>query len=155
MIIIFPKMAWAPPPKWHSQISFLSPNTLVNLCTKQSPPSAYSRLLWVHAPSSLFQGGDLAPSSPCLVGSSSPEGSVSHYLLPAPLPANVKGLGVEKQNPSRRARHLLSSRRFKPQHFRVVPNGTYLLKGRSFPANASNVVATGSGKQTYSEGQCR
>ena len=72
-----------------------------------------------------------------------------------PLPANVKGLGVEKQNPSRRVRHHPPSRRFKPQGLRVVPKGTCLLKVRSFLANAPNVVATRSRKQTHSEGQCR
>jgi len=59
----------------------------------------------------------------------------------------VKGLGAEKQNPSRRARCLSPSRIFKPQVLTVVPNGTCLLKVRSFLANASNVVATNSGKQ--------
>ena len=67
----------------------------------------------------------------------------------------MKGLGVEKQNPSRKARHLPHSRRFKLQGLGVVPNETCLLKVRSFPANAPNVVATRSGKQTHSEGQCR
>ena len=89
------------------------------------------------------------------MGSSSPECSVPHYLLPAPLPANLKGLGVEKQNPSRRARRLPPCRRFKLQVLGVVPNGTCLLKVRSFPAKAPNVVATRSWKQTHSEGQCR
>ena len=71
--------------KWPSQISFLSPNTLVNLCTKQSLPPAYSRLLWVRAPSSPSQGGDQAPSSILLGGFlltwalSSP--AAVHYLL--------------------------------------------------------------------------
>ena len=50
-------------PKWPSQISFLSPSTLVDLCTKQSLLPAYPRLLWVSAPSSPSQGGDQAPSS--------------------------------------------------------------------------------------------
>ena len=54
-------------PKWPSQISFLNPSTLVNLCTKQQPP-AYSRLLWGPAPSSPSQGGDQAPSSILLGG---------------------------------------------------------------------------------------
>ena len=95
------------------------------------------------------------PLPPCRVGSSSPECSVPHYLLPAPLPANLKGLGVEKQNPSRRARRLPPSRRLELQVHGVVPNGTCLLKVRSFPAHAPNVVATRSGKQTHSDGQCR
>ena len=68
LVIIFPKIAWTPPPKWPSQISFLSPNTLVNLCTKQSLPPTYFRLLWVRAPSSPSQGGDQAPSSTLLGG---------------------------------------------------------------------------------------
>ena len=71
-----------------------------------------------------------------------------------PLPANMKGPSIEKQNPSRRARRLPRSRRFKPQDLRVVPSGTFLFKVRSFLANAPN-VATPSGKQTHSEGQCR
>ena len=49
-----------------------------------------------------------------------------------PLPANMKGPGIEKQNPSRRARRLPPSRRFDPQVLAVVPNGTCLLKVRSF-----------------------
>ena len=138
-------------PKW-PQIPFLSPSTLVDLCTKQSPP-AYSRFLWVYAPSSPSQGGDPAPSS-TLLGGVPPHLSAQ---LPCcrPLPANVKGLGVEKQNPSRRVRCLSCSRRFKSQGLGVVPNGTCLLKVRGFPAHAPNVVATHSGKQTHSEGQCR
>ena len=51
------------PPKWPSQISFLNHSTLVDLCTKQSLLPAYSRPLWVCAPSSPSQGGDQAPSS--------------------------------------------------------------------------------------------
>ena len=62
---------------------------------------------------------------------------------------------IEKQNPSRRARHFPPSRRFDPQGLGVVPYGTYLLEVRSFPANAPNVVATHSGKQPHSEGQRR
>ena len=42
--------------------SFLSPNTLIDLCTKQLPP-VYSRLLWVPTPSSPSQGDDQASSS--------------------------------------------------------------------------------------------
>ena len=72
-----------------------------------------------------------------------------------PVPTNLKGPGIEKQNPSRRARRLPPSRRFDPQVLAVVPNGTCLLKVRSFPANAPNVVAMRSGKQTHSEGQCK
>ena len=53
----------------------------------------------------------------------------------------MKGPGVEKQNPSRRARRLPPSRRFKPQGLGVVPNGTCLLKVRSFLGNTPNVVA--------------
>ena len=69
------------PPKWPSQISFLNPSTLVNLCTKQSMLPSYSRLLWVPAPSSPSQGGVIRPPlPPCWVGSSSPEHSVP--LLP-------------------------------------------------------------------------
>ena len=49
-------------PKWPSQIPFLSPSMLFNLCTKQSPP-AYSRVLQVPALSSPSKGGDQAPSS--------------------------------------------------------------------------------------------
>ena len=82
---------------------------LFNLCTKQSLPPAYFRLLWVCASSSPSQGeggwrGDQAPFPPCQVGSSSPECSVPQYLLPAPLCANMKALGVEKHNPSRKVR---------------------------------------------------
>ena len=51
------------PPKWPSQISFLNRSMLVDLCTKQSLLPAYSRPLWVRAPSSPSQGGDQAPSS--------------------------------------------------------------------------------------------
>ena len=81
----FPKDAWAPPPKWHSQISFLSPNTLINVCTKKSMPRSYSNLLRVRAPSSPSQGGDQAPSSTLPGGFlltwalSSP--AAVHYLL--------------------------------------------------------------------------
>ena len=154
MVIIFLKTVWTPPPKWHSQISFQSPKMLVNLCTKKSPPPAYSRLLWVHAPSSPSRGG--GGSGPLF----HPTGWVPPHLstqFPCcrPLPANMKGPGIEKQNPSRRARRLPPCRRFKLQVLGVVPNGTCLLKVRSFPANAPNVVATRSGKQTHSEGQCR
>ena len=150
---------WTQPPKWHSQISFQSPKMLVNLCTKKSPPPAYSRLLWVHAPSSASQRCDQAPSDP-EPPLNSPDGWVPPHLstqFPCcrPLPANVKGPGIEKQNPPRRARRLPPSRRFKPQDLRVVPSGTFLLKVRSFLANAPNVVAMISGKQTHSEGQCR
>ena len=72
-----------------------------------------------------------------------------------PLPANMKGPGIEKQNHSRRVRRLTPSRRFKPQSLGVASNETFLLKVRSFPANAPNVAATRSGKQTHSEEQCR
>ena len=51
------------PPKWPSQISFLNPSTLLDLCTKHLLLPVYSRLLWVRAPSSPSQGGDQAPSS--------------------------------------------------------------------------------------------
>ena len=71
-----------------------------------------------------------------------------------PLPANMKGPGIEKQNPSRRVRRLPPSKRFELQGLEVVPNWTCLLNMRSFLANAPN-VATCSGKQTHSEGQCR
>ena len=67
----------------------------------------------------------------------------------------MKDLGVEKQNPSRMGRRLPPSRTFELQGLGVVPNGTCLFKLRSFPAHAPNVVATRSGKQTHSEGQCR
>ena len=67
-----------------------------------------------------------------------------HYLLTC----------VEKQNPSRGARRLLPSRRFKLRSLGVASNETCLLKVRSFPANAPNVIATLSGEQTHSEGQC-
>ena len=136
-----------------SQISFLSPNVLVNLCTKQPLPPAYSRLLWVCAPSNPSQGGDQAPSSTLLA--LVPPHLSAQFPCCRPLPANMKGPGIEKQNPSRRARSLHLSGRFKLQGLGVVPNGTCLFKVRSFPANASNVVATRSGKQTHSEGQCR
>ena len=49
-------------------MSFLSPNTLVDLCAKQSLLPAYSRLLWVPTPSNPSQGGDQAPSSTLLGG---------------------------------------------------------------------------------------
>ena len=39
----FPQEAWTPPPEWPSQISFQSPNMLINLCTKQSLPPAYPK----------------------------------------------------------------------------------------------------------------
>ena len=67
----------------------------------------------------------------------------------------MKGPGIEKQNPSRRARRLPPSRRFEPQGLGVVPNGICLLKVRSFPAHAPNAVPTRFGEQTHSEGQCR
>ena len=51
------------------------------------------------------------------------------------------GLGIEKQNPSRKARRLPPSRRFEPQGLGVVPNGTCFLRVRSFLAHAPNVVA--------------
>ena len=63
----------------------------------------------------------------------------------------MKGQGTEKQNPSRRVRHLPPSRRFKPQGLKVVPNGTCLLKVRSFPANAPYVVATQKDKLTQKD----
>ena len=147
----FSKTVWTPPPKWPSQISFLSPNRFVNLRNKQSLPPAYSRHRWVWAPSNPIQGGDQAPSSTLPGGFlltwvlSSP--AAVHYLLPCK--------GIEKQNPSRRARRFPPSRRFVSQGLRVVPNGTCLLKVRSFLAHAPNVVATRSEKQTHSEGQCR
>ena len=81
----FPRDNVDTPPKWPSQIPFLSPSTLVSLCTKQSLLPAYSRLLWVPAPSSPFQGVDQAPSSTLPGGFlltwalSSP--SAVHYLL--------------------------------------------------------------------------
>ena len=127
----------------------LSPNTLVNLCTKQSLPPAYPRLLWVCAPSSPSQGGDEAP----LFHSTRwvPPHLSAQFPCCRPLPANMKGPGIEKQNPSRRVRLLPPSRRFKPQGLRVVPSGTCLLKGRSFPANAPYVVATRSGKLTQKD----
>ena len=59
----------------------------------------------------------------------------------------MRGPGLEKQNPSRRVGRLPPSRRFKPQGLKVVPNGTCLLKVRSFPANAPNVVATRPGNK--------
>ena len=40
-LVISPKTAWTQPSKLHSQISFLSPNTIINLYTKQSPPAYY------------------------------------------------------------------------------------------------------------------
>ena len=63
----FPQDGVDTPPKWPSQIPFLNPSTLLDLCTEQSPP-AYSRLLWVPAPSSPSQGCDQAPSSTLLGG---------------------------------------------------------------------------------------
>ena len=60
----------------------------------------------------------------------------------------MKSLGVEKQNPFKRARRHPPSRRFEPQGLGVLPNGSCLLKVRSFPANAPNVVATRSGKHS-------
>ena len=63
----------------------------------------------------------------------------------------MKGLSVEKQNPSRRTRRLSLSRRFKLQGLGVVPNGTCFLTVRSFPANAPNIVATHSGKLTQKD----
>ena len=116
------------------------------MCNKQSLP-AYSRLLWVCAPSNPSQGGDQAPSS-TLPGGLVPPRLSAQFPCCHPLPANMKGPGIEKQNPSRRARRLPPSRRFKLQGLRVVPNGTCLRKVRSFPAHAPNVVATYSGKQT-------
>ena len=147
LVIIFPKTAWTPPPERPSQISFLSPNTLVNLCTKQSLPPVYSRFLGVCALSNPFQGGDQAPSSTL-------SGGFLQFPCCHPLPANMKGPDIEKQNPSRKARRLPPSTRFELQGLRVVPNGTCLLKVRSFLAHAPNVVAMRSGKQTHSEGQC-
>ena len=70
------------------------------------------------------------------------------------LSAKAKKLGIERPNSSRGARRLPPSRRFKLQSLRVASNETCLLKARSFPANAPNVVAMRSGKQTHSEGQC-
>ena len=67
----------------------------------------------------------------------------------------MKGPGIEKQNPSRGARRLPPSRRFKLQSLGVASNETCLLKVGSFPAHAPNVIAMLSGKQTHSEGQCR
>ena len=93
-------------------------------------------------------GGDQAPFSTL------PGGFLLAWaLFPwcRPLPANVKGLGVEKLNPSRRARCLPPSRRFKSQGLGVAPTGAYLLKVRSFPAHVPNVVAMHSGKQSHSE----
>ena len=142
------------PPKRPSQTSFLSPKTLIDLCTKQSLPPAYSRLLWVPVPSSPSQGGDQAPFPTLLGGFLLTNRGVGKLPCCCPLPANVKGPGVEKQNPSRRVGRLPPSRRFKPQGLGVVPNGTCLLKVRIFLANAPN-VATCSGKHTHSEGQCR
>ena len=49
------------PPKWPLQISFLNRSTLVDLCTKQSLLPAYSRPLWVHAPSGPSQSGWSGP----------------------------------------------------------------------------------------------
>ena len=43
------------------------------------------------------------------------------------------------------------SRRFKPKSLGVASNETCLLKVRRFLANAPNVVARHSGKQTHSE----
>ena len=71
------------------------------------------------------------------------------------LSAKAKKLGIERPNSSRGARRLPPSRRFKLQSLRVASNETCLLKVRSFPANAPNVVATHSGKQPHSEGQRR
>ena len=70
------------------------------------------------------------------------------------LPAKEKKPGFERLNSSRGARRLPPSRRFKSQSLGVASNETCLLKVRSFPAHAPNVVATLSGKQTHSEGQC-
>ena len=124
---------------------------MYDLCTKQSPP-AYSRLLRVPAPSSPSRGGSGRLFHPA--GWVPPHLSAQSRCCRS-LPANVKGPGIEKQNPSRRGRRLPASRKFEPQGLRVVLNGTCLLKVRSFPANAPNVVATRSKKQTHSEGQCR
>ena len=73
----FPQDDIDTPPKWHSQISFPSPNMRIDLCTKKSLPPAYSRLLWVCASSSPSQAGVIRPPlPPCRVGSSSPDHSV-------------------------------------------------------------------------------
>ena len=69
-------------------MSFLSPNTLVDLCAKQSLLPAYSRLLWVPAPSSPSQGGDQAPLSH-LAGCVPPHLS-AQFPCCRPLPANGK-----------------------------------------------------------------
>ena len=131
--------------------SFLNPSMLVDLYTKQSPPP-YSRLLWVPAPSSPPRGVIRPPLPPCWVGSPHLR---AQFPCCRPLPANMKGPGIEKQNPSRGARRLPPSRRFKLQSLGMASNETYLLKVRSFLANAPNVIATLSGKQTHSEGQHR
>ena len=114
---------------------------LVNLYTKRLLPSAYSRLLWVHASSSCSQG--VIHPAACV-----PPHLGAQFPCWCSLPANVKGPSVKKKNSSRRARRLSLSRRFKLQGLGAVPNGTCLLKVRSFPANAPNVVATHSGKLT-------
>ena len=92
-----------------------------------------------------------APLPPFWVGTSSPECSVPftavHYSL------NMRGPGARKWDFSRRARRLPPSRRSQLQGLRVAPNRTCLLKVRSFPAHAPNVVAKHLRKQTHSEGQ--
>ena len=111
----------------------------VHLCTKQSPP-AYSRLLWVCAPSRPSQAGDQAPLPPCQVVSSSPERSVP--LLPS-LPANVKGPGIEKQNPSRRARHLPPSRRFQALKPQSSPKWNLSPLSEEFPGQCTKSCSQG------------
>ena len=54
----------------------------------------------------------------------------------------MKKLGFERLNSSRGASRLPCSRRFKPQRLGVASNEACLLKVRSFPAHAPNVVAT-------------
>ena len=139
MVIIFPKMAWTPP-KWPSQISFLSPNMLVNLCIKQLLPPAYSRLLWVCAPSNPSPGRWSGPLF-------HPTGWIPPHLstqFPCchPLPANVKGPGIEKQNPSRRVRRLSPSRRFKPQGLGVVPKWDLSPQSDEFPGQSTKCSHT-------------
>ena len=151
----FPRDAVDTPPKWPSQISFLNPSRLVDLCTKLSLLPAYSRLLWVPAPSSPSKGGNKAPSSTLPGGFllltwalSSP--AAAHYLLMW----KVRALR-SRILPEGRGAFPPPPRRFELQSLGVASNETCLHKVRSFPTNAPNVIATLSGKQTHSEEQYR
>ena len=82
------------PPKWPSQISFLSPNTLIDLCTKQSPPPAYSKIPWWLLSNFSQEGLATAPKWPSQISFLSPNILVNLCTKQSLPPAYSRLLGV-------------------------------------------------------------